>query len=95
MCMLCFVPTGNLLSNAFHSARLDKVVEALVMCNFDKVQEKYVSYSKVCQEGRQKVRGDAACRYSSDKDWAILVEHRCVAEDADRVGKVLSCPKHA
>ena len=79
-CLLRFVPT-----------RFGKVVEAL-MCMFShKVQEKNMSYSEVSREGRQKVRGDAICRYSSDEDWATLVEHHCVAEeDAGGPGKVCS-----
>ena len=76
----------------FAPPRFDKVVEAL-MCLFpDKVRKKRISYSEVSTEGLEKIRGDATCRYSSDEDWATLVDHHCVArEDAGGAGKVCSC----
>eukprot|EP00752_Nemacystus_decipiens_P012752 g11292.t2 len=65
----------------YGNSHLRQVVEAL-MCMFPgNVQEKKVSYSGVSKEGRRKVRGDAACRYSSDEDWTTLVDHHCVKEE--------------
>lgn len=96
VCALFFVLTDDLLPNSFRSARVDdKVVEAL-MCIFpDKVRKKRVSYSGVPTEGLEKIPGDTTCRYSSDKDWATLVDHHCIVkEDAGGRGKVCSCPKY-
>lgn len=58
------------------------------MCMFpDKVRMKKIFYySERYSEGVegkvQKVRGDATCRSSSDEDWATLVDHHCLTEEA-------------
>lgn len=61
----------------------------------DKVKAKKVSYPEGSNKGVHKVRGEATCRYSSDPDWATLVEHHCLPEEAPgRAGQVCPCPHY-
>lgn len=62
---------------------LYQVVEAL-MCTFAKdVTKKRIKYGASRQENTDTIRGDVACRHSSDSDWATLETNGCVAEDVD------------
>jgi len=61
---------------------LYQVVEAL-MCKFaEDVDRKSIKYGGRHQNSTT-IRGNVACRHSSDPDWATLVANGCVAEDVD------------